>query len=323
MHDPRYRQLVAQWGDSLADAASYLPSSPWELFRPVARNGGTTPNVALIWDEQHREWYRIDGNVAVEAIFRDAYMSLQSRPTPGKLKYLADNIGQVRAQEAAADALATYLRDAGRDAGTPRNQAFTHRAEPEEIQAGLRDLPTFRAKFVYDAAYRAVVLETLDRLRQDLVTQGATAEADVRELDTLLGRHGITLDSQWAQGPLPENGDVRVIAWFSDNPKARFASTWRFEREKVTIDAHNGDVRNNGPAQGIRTGNVVRSERSLPRRNCIASDERVFAKDGKLTFSSVYVCTLQDGTTRINNVSGAGTWQVVSPSTRLPDKSTR
>ena len=149
------------------------------------------------------------------------------------------------------------------------------------------------------------------------------AEPVLHDLDTLSRRHGIILDSQWAQGPLPETGEVRVVAWFSDNPKIKFASTWRFEREKVTIDVSNGDARNNGHAQGIRTGNVIYSERSIPGRNCVASDERVFEKGGKLTFSSVYVCTLQNGTTQINNVSGAGTWEILSSRPAPVDQSVR
>lgn len=313
--DPRYRRLIALSGQTFVDAATYVPSSPWEVFRPVRRSGGQDGDVVLIWDAQEQDWYRIEGSVPVEAIFRDAYLALDRRPTPGKLKYLAENFGQVKGQEAAADAFSAYLSEAGRQRETPQNQAFSRAPEGGLILAILSDPATFRARFVYDAAFRAFVLKVLDELRHDLVAQGSRAEPALRGLDALTSQHGVTLDSQWSQGFLPETGSIRVVAWFSDNPRNKFVSTWQFEREKVLIDVNNGDVRNNGYAQGIRNGNIVRSERSIPGRNCIASDERVFEQGGTLTFSSVYVCTLNDGTTQTNKVAGAGTWHVVSPAT--------
>jgi hypothetical protein len=321
-NDPRYRQLVARLGQNLADAARYVPSSPWEIFRPAARDGGTAPDVALIWDAQQEDWYRLEGSVPLEAIFYDASIALERRLTPGRLKYLAENFAQVKGQQAAADAFARFLTELSRDAGAPQGQAFARLDDAGAVLASLRDGELFRAKFVYDAAFRARFLQVADMLRQDLVKQGL-AEQTLRDLDAISRQHGITLESQWAQGVLPEVGSIRVVAWFSEDPKSKFTSTWQFEREKVTIDVKNGKVRNNGHAQGLRNGNVVRSDLSIPGRNCIASDERVFEPGGTLTFSSVYVCTGQDGSTQTTNVSGAGTWHLVAPRTKPLGQSMR
>jgi hypothetical protein len=322
-HDPRYRQLADEWGQNLADAATYAPTSPWEVFRPIARPSDRSLDVALIWDEQEQDWYRIDGSVPVETIFRDAFVALDRRPTPGKLKYLAENFSQLKGQEEAAEAFAGYLAEAGRDGNAPSNRAFSRLPDRVQLLANLRDPAIFQAKFAYDTAFRARTFELLDKLREDLIEQGPPAEQTLRDFDRLLTRYDVTLESQWARSFLPATGDIRVVAWFSDNPKSKFTSMWRFEREKVTIDVNNGDARNNGHAHGIRIDNVVRSDRSIPSRNCIASDERVFQKGGTLTFSSLYVCTLPDGTTQTNKVAGAGTWQIVAPAGGSPRKSMR
>jgi hypothetical protein len=300
-NDPRYRRLVEQFGKEFADTAAYAPSSPREVFRPTAAPLEPT----LIWDEQEEEWYRIDSKVPVETIFRESLLASGRRPTPGQLKVLADNFGKLQTHRAAADSLADYLRAAAQPGDTPPARAFAQVGEDVKTMLMPADPAMFRLKYVYDASFRTATLEALDKLRQKLGEQNA--EASLRELDGLLMQHNITLESQWAQSALPAVGDVRVVAWFADNPKEKFTSTWSFDKEKVTIAI------SNGYAHGTRSGDVVRTEGSIPGKNCIATDERVFAKDGKLTFSAVYTCTLEDGSTQINNRSGEGTWQIAAP----------
>lgn len=319
--DRRYQELVSEWGQGVANAAQLEPSSPWEIFRPVAQPGRKRPDFALIWDESERDWHKVAAAVPLEAIFRDAYIGLGKRPSAGKLKYIADNLGQVKVQQNAATAIARYLTEAGAGKAAPQDQAFGDLADGEKIIATLRDTEVFRARFVFDNAFRGLILEGLDRLRQDLAQQGPLTAGSLKRLDTLLAAHAIKLDSQWVKGALPKTGTVRVVAWFSDRPDTRFVSTWMFDRERVTIDANNGDVRNNGSGQGIRRGNVVRSERSTPGRNCVTSDERVFEEGGRVSFLSVYVCTREDGTLQTNLVSGAGTWEMVSPANDQPASS--
>lgn len=311
--DQRFRQLVAQYGQDFAAAAIYAPSSPPEVFRPSDRS----LDAALIWDEQAEEWYRVKGDVPVETIFRDVSSALGRPPTPGQLKYLADNYGQVEKRQAMVAAFTNYLREAAREESKPQNQAFAHLADRGNLLTALGDAEMFRVKFVYDGQFRSWLLDRLDQLRTDLVKQGPAAQPSLRELDALLDLHGTTLDSQWAQGVLPAVGAVRVVAWFSDSPKKKFVSTWRFEKEKVAIDIDGGH------GHGTRKGNVVRSEGSLPGRNCTATDVRTFKEGGGLTFSAVYTCALDDGTTKVSEVSGGGTWQIVSARPKVGQKSAK
>ncbi len=183
--------------------------------------------------------------------------------------------------------------------------------------------PAFSAGFVYDPAFRGRVLDELDKVRRDLIGQGPGAKAALDDLDKLAKQHSIALDSQWAQGVIPAVATVRVVAWYSGKPKNKFTSTWQFEKEKVTVDIANGrHADGNGYAHGIRSGDVIRSEGSIPGRNCSMSDERTFKQGGLLTFSTAYTCKLEDGTVQTSNMTGSGTWQVVSPGTgRQTDRS--
>jgi hypothetical protein len=52
----------------------------------------------------------------------------------------------------------------------------------------------------------------------------------------------------------------------------------------------------------------------------VASDERVFERGGTLTFTAVYICTLENGTTQTSRVAGAGTWEVLAPPPKAAKK---
>jgi hypothetical protein len=309
--DPRYRQLIAQYGAEFANAAAYRPSTPREVFRAPANDKAA--DVALIWDEQEGEWYRLKGDLPLEKIFQEAYAAIGRRPTPGQLKFLAENYAQVKTREATAAAVADYLSATVRQQPA-LSELFAKVSDATKMSADLDDPETFRKKFVYDGQFRGWTLDVLDQLRRGLIGQGGAREQALRELDALVAGHGITLESQWAEGVVPATATVRVIAWFSAKPKNKFKSIWRFEKEKVTIDIDGGH------GYGARSGNVVRSEGSLPAHNCTATDVRTFKPGGKLTFEAVYTCALDDGTTRMENVSGAGTWKFVSPRPRSRGK---
>jgi hypothetical protein len=310
--DPRYRQLSAQYGADFANQTSFRPSTPREVFRPSPSDKAA--DLALIWDEQQGEWYRLKGEVPLEKMFQEAYVALSRRPTPGQLKFFAENFAQVKTREATAETISNYLGATvpGRSGLT---EIFAGVREAPKMSAVLKDPELFRKKFVYDAQFRNWTLDVLDQMRRNFISHGAMT--DRAELDALVARHGITLESQWAEGVVPASATVRVVAWFSDNPKNKFRSVWHFEKEKVTIDIDNGH------GYGVRGGNVVRSEGSLPAHNCTASDVRTFKPGGQLTFEAVYTCALDDGATRIENVSGAGTWEMVSPRTTVRGKAKR
>jgi hypothetical protein len=308
--DPRYRQLAAQWGQDFADAKPFAPSSPWDVFRPT----DNSVEVALIWNDREREWYRVDGRVAIEKVFRDAHLALGQRPTPGRLKYLAENFGQLKSLEAAAEVMVGYLSDVDRERLTPRGMALAAVRDSERLAAEPPSRAAFRAGFVYDPAFRGRVLDGIDKVRRELIGQGAQAKAALDELDAVAKQYGIALDSQWAQGVIPAVATVRVVAWFSGKPRNKFTSTWQFDKEKVTVDiANDRHTEGNGYAHGVRSGDVIRSEGSIPSRNCSVSDERTFKQGGHLTFSAAYTCRLDDGTVQTSNMIGSGTWQLVSP----------
>ncbi|NVO13559.1 MAG: hypothetical protein HXX10_05925 [Rhodoplanes sp.] len=302
--DPRYRQLVAQYGETLADASVYVPSSPPELFRPRVAPPERVFDVALLWDEQDAEWYRLPADVPVEEMFRDVFIASGKRPTPGQLKYLAGISAQVTLRAATLDALAEYLQAAAGGDG-PAAQAFARAADSAAIRAALAEPWRLRARYVYDAAHRAWMLGAVDQVRRDLVAQGAPAAAALKTLDDTLERYGLTLDSQWAAAVPPAVADVRVTAWFADDPGTRFVSTWRFDKDAVRIEI------DQGRATGVRRGNTVQTEGSIPGRNCTATDTRTFAPNGTLTFSASYSCVRDDGIVDVNNRVGAGTWELV------------
>lgn len=299
--DPRYQQLVAQYGSAFANASAYRPSTPREVFRPTSADKAV--EVVLIWDEPEGEWYRLKGDLPLEKIFEDAYAGLGRRPTPGQLKFFADNFAQVKTREATAAAVAQYLAVLPEQPAA--SEAWAKVEDAAKITAVLGDPQMFRKKFVYDGPFRGQTLDVLDKLRRGLRQQGT--DRAVRELDAMVAGHGITLESQWDEGVVPATATVRVVAWFSDKPQTKFNSVWRFEKEKVTIDIDNGH------GSGVRRGNVVRSEGSLPAHNCTATDVRTFLPGGKLAFDAVYTCAVDDGATRVENVSGAGTWEIVAP----------
>jgi hypothetical protein len=302
--DPRYRQLVAQYGETLADASVYVPSSPSELFRPRVAPPEKVFDVALLWDEQDAEWYRLPGDVPVEEMFRDVFIASGKRPTPGQLKYLAGISAQVALRAATLDALAEYLQTAAGGDG-PAAQAFARAPDGVAMRDALAEPWRLRARYVYDAAQRARTLGVVDQVRRDLVAQGASAAGALKTLDDTLERFGLTLDSQWAVAVPPAVADVRVTAWFADDPKTRFVSTWRFDKEAVRIEI------DQGRAIGVRRGNTVQTEGSIPGRNCTATDTRTFAPNGTLTFSASYSCVRDDGIVDVNNRVGAGTWELV------------
>ncbi|RAI45250.1 hypothetical protein [Rhodoplanes roseus] len=303
--DARYRQLVGQLGETLANASVYVPSAPPELYRPKVPPAEKVFDVALVWDEAEGEWLRLPADVPVEEIFRDVFIASGRRPTPGQLKYLAGIHSQILARQATIDAFADLLRAARAGEGSTA-QAFARSADGPAIRKALDEPWRLRARYVYDGAYRAWTLGVIDQIRRDLVTQGAAAADALRSLDELLDRHGLTLDSQWAVAVPPAVGSVTVTAWFRDDPKTRFVSTWRFEKEQVRIEI------DQGRANGVRRGNTVQTEGSIPGRNCVATDTRSFAPNGTLTFSASYRCVRDDGTIEVNDRSGAGTWEIAA-----------
>ncbi|WP_210207641.1 hypothetical protein, partial [Rhodoplanes elegans] len=170
--DPRYRALIAQHGETLADASVYVPSSPPELYRPQVAPDETVFDVALVWDEAEDEWHRLRGDVPVEDIFRDVFIATGKRPTPGQLKTLAGIHAQLRARTATVDALAGWLDAAAAGDGAAA-QAMARAADGAATREALREPWRLRARYAYDATYRTGWLAGIDAIRRDLVGQGA------------------------------------------------------------------------------------------------------------------------------------------------------
>lgn len=267
--DPRYVKLVEQFGKDFADQTTYAPNTLREVFRPIDK----PLDVALIWDQERNQWYRIDGKVKVESIFHDVVAARGQRPTPEQLKFLAEHDEQNQARQAMADAFAKYLRTASDPRSlSPSSGAFVRLGEDGgKMILALRD-PDFQAKFVYDDQFRAWTLTTLDTMRRDLIRQGSGARRSLREFDALLKQHGVTLDSQspvvppvsstpptptvspssdptQAQGTLPMTGEVRSVAWRPDNPGFKWGGVWHIKNGHVTAGDNvwkfSGEVRGN------------------------------------------------------------------------------
>lgn len=296
--DPRYKKLVEQFGKEFADQTTYAPSTLREVFRPIDKPRDT----ALIWDPDAGAWYRVDGNVPVETIFGDVVAARGKRPTPAQLRHLAENHAQTQARQAVADGFAGYLRAAA-DPGSlgPSSGALIRLGEEGgRVMLALRD-PAFRARFTYDGTFRAWTLDVIDRMRADLVKQGRSAQRSLQDLDALLERYEIAMTTP---DSLPEIGTVRVVAWFPENPKDKFRSTWRFDGSAVSITVHGV-----GRAQGTRTGNVVHSTGTA--NGCTSREVGTFLANGRTTFTGTYTCTHKQGTTTSTG-SGVGRWEVIS-----------
>lgn len=312
--DPRYRALIAQHGETLADASVYVPSSPPELYRPNVAPAEKVYDVALVWDEAEDEWHRLPGDVPVEDIFRDVFLATGKRPTPGQLKTLAGIHAQIRARTAAVDALAGWLDTAATgDAAAAQAMARASGGAATAREA-LREPWRLRARYAYDATYRTGWLAGIDAIRRDLVGQGAAGATALQSLDAVLARHGLTLASQWDAAVPPAKATLKVTAWFRDEPKARFVSLWHFDKELVRIEI------DQGRATGVRRGNLVESEGSIPGRNCVASDSRTFLPNGTLSFAASYRCVRADGAIEAKDRVGAGTWEVVPDGTTTDAK---
>ncbi|MCX7427664.1 MAG: hypothetical protein NTW96_18800 [Planctomycetia bacterium] len=202
--DPRYQQLIRQFGREFAQSATFAPTSPREVFRPIDK----PRSAVLLWDDDEGEWYRFDGGVLIETVFRDVRAARGDRPTVVQLKHLAENYAQIESRQAMAEAFRDYLRQAAAVGLSPRNEALPKAAGAGRVLLSLDDLDVFRARFVYDGQFRGGVLTVLDEMRIDMVKQGSSAKRSVAELDALVARHGVTLASQAAAKTATTSGST-------------------------------------------------------------------------------------------------------------------
>lgn len=307
--DPRFRKLVAQFGEGFGDAAVYLPSAPPELFRPRERPTDAALDVALIWDGGKEEWYRLPGNQPIEAFFRDAYIAYGRRPTPEQLNRLTTNYAQISLRQTKADIFTGFLAGAASDPALAK--ALAEVDGDGSMRRSLREPWLFRIRYTYDDAFHARTLGFLGRLRETLVAD-KLADAALTQLDRIAGRFNLTLGHS-AEKTLPAVGTVRVVSWLSGKRSRKSVSVWRFDQERVAIETGDRQL------LGLRKDNVVTSEAPTSRRNCRVKDTRTFAEDGTLTFTAVQTCERRGGRTRARDVSGAGTWELLHPSEKGSD----
>jgi hypothetical protein len=157
----------------------------------------------------------------------------------------------------------------------------------------------------------------IDQVRVALMKSGEAGREHLAELDAMLDRFGIALDSHWASAAVPPSAVVKVTAWFADAPKTRFVSTWRFDKERVKVEIEQGY------ASGTRKGDTTRTEGSIPGRNCTALDTRTFDPGGKLTFRATYTCKREDGSEEVSEKAGEGTWALVTEPAKPAAKGAR
>jgi hypothetical protein len=93
------------------------------------------------------------------------------------------------------------------------------------VLGSLDDASLFRARFVYDGQFRGRVLTVLDEMRIDMVKQGASAKRSVAELDALVKRHGVTLDSQAAAKTAATSGSKPTTDGRKPTSAGKTAST--------------------------------------------------------------------------------------------------
>ncbi|MBL9093044.1 MAG: hypothetical protein JNL96_17630 [Planctomycetaceae bacterium] len=230
--DPRYKQLVRQFGKEFAQSSTFAPTFPREVFRPIDK----PRSVALLWDEEKQAWYRLDGEVPIETVFRDVRTARDDRPTVVQLKQLGENYAQIEQRQAMAEAFRDYLRQAAKPGLSPPGEALLKAGGAGSVLRALPDAERFRARFVYDGKFRSGVLTLLDELRIDLVRQGDKAKNSLAELDALVKRHGVQLDSQAATqtatmtGAKPTTGDKTSTTTPGEQPKRKDEQTEKLER---------------------------------------------------------------------------------------------
>lgn len=230
--DPRYKQLVRQFGKEFAQSSTFAPTFPREVFRPIDK----PRSVVLLWDEEEQAWYRLDGEVPIETVFRDVRTARDDRPTVVQLKHLGENYAQIEQRQAMAAAFREYLRQAAAPGLSPRSEALQKAAGAGSLLASLQDVERFRARFVYDGKFRSGVLTVLDEMRGDLVKQGASAKNALAELDALVRRHGVQLDSQavtqtaTTTGSKLTPGGKAASTTTAEQPKPKDEQTEKLER---------------------------------------------------------------------------------------------
>jgi len=232
--DPRYKQLVRQFGKEFAQSSTFAPTFPREVFRPVDK----PRSVVLLWDEEEQAWYRLDGEVPIETVFHDVRTARDDRPTVVQLKHLGENYAQIKRREAMAAAFREYLRQAAAPGLSPRNEALQKAAGAGGVLMALQDAERFRARFVYDGKFRSGVLNVLDEMRIELVRQGASAKNSLAELDALVKRHGVQLSSQTATqtatatGSKPTTGG-KTSTTTAEQLKPKDKQTGKLERRAI------------------------------------------------------------------------------------------
>lgn len=167
------RLLRAMLADHPELANTYYHSSPGYLYRPLHSNGS-----GLIWDEDSRTFYVIPENVPAEKIFRMALLT-GKRVEPHELKILTQNWNSISAPRLQ---VATGLHNIlNRVATGPFVDAFSkvNRTSNDMLAGILVHKDIFEAYYTYSPQLRQHIDKFIKDLYSELVTQGATGEADI------------------------------------------------------------------------------------------------------------------------------------------------
>ncbi|MDF1664758.1 MAG: hypothetical protein P1V97_23565 [Planctomycetota bacterium] len=167
--DLRYQSLVNLYGRKLADSGTWAPVLGRSIYRLIGQDQGKH---CLIWDQENKKWYKIDGRVPVEQMYHEALLA-GKRLNARELHGLASRYGPLKIRIESADRFYKTLQKMRHSFDWEIYQAFNrvnsrHKSKLWTMLHRL-DQEEFRARYLHDKSFRASMDSLLGELRKELI----------------------------------------------------------------------------------------------------------------------------------------------------------
>ncbi len=170
----KYEKLLAKYPD-LANNYTYLPKSPYFVYESVEPGQPT-----LIWDEESKDFYRINTGTPVESIYKMRLLT-GKRSSPYELKVMSDKwetVGGVRSKDAMAfGTLFETMAKTKRYSDSKKIFWEVRDNNSYIIQVLLNDMEMFQAKYIFDANFKQSVHGSLVELYNKFSANQSTEKA--------------------------------------------------------------------------------------------------------------------------------------------------
>ncbi|MGD9518260.1 MAG: VWA domain-containing protein [Armatimonadota bacterium] len=205
MDNPLYQELVKQYGKDLADAYTYAPCRVPYVYAPI----GQDPGWCLVWNPDTQKWQKVDQPAAaLEQIYRDRAL-VKGHTNPDLLVGLAGLKDAIDEHQASAvDVLGLWEQMRKPLMGNARD-AFdaVNRKHDYDLWRFLDDPEGFRARYIYDSAFRGQVHQYMVETYEELSKRGVKATA----IEDWAKRNGVALPKPQDQPkPSDQGGQLSV-----------------------------------------------------------------------------------------------------------------